>query len=150
MCIDPLMVAFLAPTLAISHLLVRGSHGFSLFVKSISIPIFSVILHIWKKYSVFISVNGCFILINTFLFFQTCKIAEKIEFDIDFTKREIPWKPRTINPGMGWSMAWNGNHKGAIFVSSKFWRRIKHRLLPIYTTRNQVNVMIKWMSLTDT
>ena len=34
-------------------------------------------------------------LINTLCFFQTCKKAEKIEFEIDFTKREKPYnQPR--------------------------------------------------------
>ena len=37
----------------------------------------------------------------------------KIEVEIDFTKRDNPWEPRTINPGMGWGRVWNGNHKRA-------------------------------------
>ena len=47
------------------------------------------------------SVNDCVLLIDTFIFFQTCKIAEKMKVEIDFTKRKK-------SLGSSYNQPWNG------------------------------------------
>ena len=94
--------------------IVRGSHGFSLFVKSISNRIFSVTSQVRRKRNVLIHRTQPFTLINTLYLFQMCKITEKIEIEIDSTKRENVWDPRTRRSEMARVGARTATIKGSM------------------------------------
>ena len=62
----------------------------------------------------FINRAQSFTLINSLHFFQMCKIAKKIEIEIDFTKREKLWDPRTRRCEIARVGARNATIRGSI------------------------------------